>query len=104
MSEIYKKIEKEVEQLETIENWNDRVNRMKEIKEQISFEQERLGELINMILKDDIKETNKKKKYDKLDLENLVNNFKQTDNIDEKIKYYHLITNYVNNVEKQLFS
>jgi hypothetical protein len=57
-----------------------------------------------MILKDDIKETNKKKKYDKLDLENLVNNFKQTDNIDEKIKYYHLITNYVNNVEKQLFS
>lgn len=105
MSEIYKLIEKEVEQLESIENWSDRVNKMKEIKERISSEQKKLNDLINMVLKDEVKADGdkKKKKSDKMDLETLVNHFKQSDNLDEKIKYYHLINSHVSEVEKQLF-
>jgi NADH:ubiquinone oxidoreductase subunit D len=105
MSEIYKTLEKEVEQLESIENWSERVNKMKEIKENITVEQQKLNELVNMVLKDEVKEADKKKKKtDKTDLESLVNIFKQSENLDDKIKYYHLINAHVNEVEKQLFS
>lgn len=105
MSEIYKSLEKEVEHLETIENWNERVNKMKEIKEKIVIEQQKLNDLINMVLKNGSKEVDKKKKKtEKLDLENLVNSFKQSENIDDKIKYYNLINSYVSDIEKQLFS
>lgn len=105
MSEIYKTLEKEVEQLEAIENWSDRVHKMKEIKEKIASEQQKLNKLVNMVLKDEVNEIDKKKKKpEKLDLESLVNNFKQADNLDDKIIYYHLINAHVNEVEKQLFS
>jgi hypothetical protein len=102
MSEVYKTLEKEVEQLELIENWSVRVNKMKEIKEKITLEQEKLNELVNMVSKNESQqETDKKKK--KTDLETLVNNFKQSENLDDKIKYYHLIHTHVSEVEKQLF-
>jgi len=106
MSEIYKTLEKEVEKMESIDNWNERVNKMKEIKEKITIEQQKLNELVNMVLKDDIKQDTdkKKKKSDKPDLETLVNSFKNAENLDEKIKYYHLINSSVTDVEKQLFS
>jgi hypothetical protein len=105
MSEIYKTLEKEVEQLESIENWSERVNKMKEIKDKITSEQQKLNELVNMVLKDEIKQDSdkKKKKSDKTDLESLVNSFKNAENLDDKIKYYHLINSHVTEVEKQLF-
>lgn len=107
MSEIYKILEKELEKLESIENWSERVNKMKEIKEKIALEQQKLNELVNMVLKDDLAELNtknKKTKTDKLDLENLVNNFKHAQTITDKIKYYHLINANISEIEKQLFS
>jgi CII-binding regulator of phage lambda lysogenization HflD len=104
MLEIYKTLEKEVEELELIENWSDRVNKMKEIKEQITTEQQKLNDLVNIIVKDNINIYSDKKKKNKLDLETLVNNFKYSENLDDKIKYYHLIQSYVNKIEKQLFN
>ena len=47
MSEIYKTLEKEVEQLESIDNWSERVNKMKEIKEKIASEQQKLKKLMS---------------------------------------------------------
>jgi hypothetical protein len=104
MLEIYKTLEKEVEELELIENWSERVNKMKEIKEQITTEQQKLNDLVNIIVKDNINIYSDKKKKNKLDLETLVNNFKYSENLDDKIKYYHLIQSYVNKIEKQLFN
>lgn len=102
MSKIYNTLEKEVDQLESIENWSTRVDKMKEIKEKITVEQQKLNDLINMVLKDDVKKVANKNKT--INLEKLINNFKQSENLDDKIKYYHLINSYINEVEKQLFS
>jgi len=102
MSKIYNTLEKEVDQLESIENWSTRVNKMKEIKDKINVEQQKLNDLINIVLKDDVKEVANKNKT--INLEKLINNFKQSENLDDKIKYYHLINSYINEVEKQLFS
>lgn len=109
-SEIYNLLEKEVDQLESIENWNDRVIKMKGIREQILEQQQKLGDLISMVFKNELpkqktelqNQTEVKKKK-KQNLDNLVVSFKEADTIEEKIKLYHLINSHINDIESQLF-
>ncbi len=107
MSEVFKTLEQEVQSLESIESWNEKISKMKEIKEKILVEQQKLSELVNMVIKNETKsdaEKKKKSKNDKHDLDTLVSSFKDADNLEEKIKLYHLINSQINDVEKQLFS
>ncbi len=107
MSEVFKTLEQEVQSLESIESWNEKISKMKEIKEKILVEQQKLSELVNMVIKNEIKsdqDKKKKSKNDKYDLDTLVASFKDADNLEEKIKLYHLINSQINDVEKQLFS
>ena len=99
MSDIFK----EVEELDSIENWNDKITKMKEIKEKISIEKQKLSELVNVIGKNEFKDENKKKK-NKTDLDSLLLSFKNTTILEEKIKLYQLISSHINEVEKELFS
>ncbi len=112
MSSIYNLLESEIQELESIENWNDKIVKMKEIKEKITVEQQKLNEMINMLLKNEpvsLIQTQSKpdqdtKKKKKQDLETLVQKFKEADTIEEKIKLYNLISYHINEVESQLFS
>lgn len=108
MSEIFKTLELEVQNLESIDSWNEKISKMKEIKEKILLEQQKLSELVNMVIKNESKQDNeikkKKSKNDKQDLDSLVSSFKDANNLEEKIKFYHLINTHINDVEKQLFS
>jgi hypothetical protein len=108
MSEVFKTLEQEVQNLDSIESWNEKISKMKEIKEKIVFEQQKLSELVNMVIKNEIKPENeikkKKSKNDKQDLDSLVSSFKEANNLEEKIKLYYLINSHINDVEKQLFS
>ena len=99
MSDIFK----EVEELDSIENWNEKITKMKEIKEKISLEKQKLSELVNVISKNEFKDENKKKK-NKPDLDSLLLSFKNANTIEEKIKLYQLISSHINEVEKELFS
>jgi hypothetical protein len=76
---------------------------MKEIKEKISLEKQKLSELVNVISKNEFKDDNKKKK-NKPDLDSLLLSFKNANTIEEKIKLYQLISSHINEVEKELFS
>ena len=102
-SEIYNLLEKEVNQLESIENWNDRVIKMKEIREQILEEQQKLGELVSMVLKNDLPNQTETKKKKKQNLDNLVVSFKDASTLEEKIKLFHTINSHINDIESQLF-
>jgi NADH:ubiquinone oxidoreductase subunit D len=111
MSEIYtplhgyKSLEIEVNELESIDNWNDKINKMKELKEKINLEQEKLNNLISSIVKYDItdEENNKSSDVQKMDLDYLIHTFKSSQNLDEKIKLYQLISTNIRETEKQLF-
>ena len=108
MSEVFKTLEQDVQNLESIESWNEKISKMKEIKEKILLEQQKLSDLVNMVIKNESKPENevkkKKSKNDKLDLDSLVLSFKNATTLEEKIKLYHLINTHINDVEKQLFS
>jgi len=101
-SESYSQLEAEVNNLESIENWTERVEKMKELREQIVKEQNQLAQMVSSILKNDLSQMEVKKKK-KQDLDNLVSNFKNASTIEEKIKLYHLINSHITDIEKQFF-
>ena len=108
MSEVFKTLEQEVQNLDSIESWNEKISKMKEIKDKILFEQQKLSELVNMVIKNESKPENdvkkKKSKNDKQDLDSLVSSFKDATTLEDKIKLYYLINSNINDVEKQIFS
>ena len=102
MSNIYNKIENDILNLDNINSWNDKINKIKDIKQNISDEQKKLNELINKVLQNNQDyQVNKKKKYD---LDTLISEFNNSNDIQTKIELYHLISYTIDNIEKQLFS
>ena len=101
-SEIYKQLEQEVNKLDKIESWSERVDKMKEIREKIVEEQEKLAQLVSMVLKNEPSQIETKKKK-KQNLDNLVSSFKNAQTLEEKIKLYHIINSHINNIESELF-
>jgi hypothetical protein len=87
MSDIIKNLNIEVENIDSIENWNEKITKMKEIKEKISLEKQKISDLVNTIVKNEYKDENKKKK-NKIDLDSLLISFKNANTFEEKIKLY----------------
>ena len=111
MSNNYIKLERELNMLENIEDWNEKIEMMKTLKTKIGKEQERLSELINIVSKDDIKEELVNKLYDNIKTENdnnnlklLIEQFEKSTNIEEKISLFNNINIIINKIEKQLFN
>ncbi len=101
-SQTYKQLEQEVSELETIDNWTTRVEKMKEIRCKINEEQTKLSQLTSQIIKNNLEQVEVKKKK-KQNLDNLVSNFKNADTLEEKIKLYQIINSYIKNIQLQLF-
>jgi len=60
MSDVVKELSIEVENLDSIENWNEKIIKMKEIKEKILVEKQKLSDLVNTIGKNEFNESKKK--------------------------------------------
>ena len=101
-SETYNQLETQVNQLESIDNWTERVEKMKELRGLIVEEQNQLAQLVSMVLKNESGQVEVKKKK-KQDLDNLVSNFKNASTLEEKIKLYHIINSHITDIEKQIF-
>ena len=72
----------------------------------IQLKYENIIKLHKMIEKEETKleklndkiERNVKSKYDDLELETIISKFNKTDNIEKKIKYYHSISNKIDDI------
>ena len=96
-------LENELNQIESITNWNDKYIKLKELKSKISEEQENIKDLIDKINNDEPIYEIKKKKLKGLDLNELIENFNNSDNLEDKIKYYDMINYYIKDMDTQLF-
>jgi septal ring factor EnvC (AmiA/AmiB activator) len=103
VSDTFNQLESHVNQLELIENWTERVEKMKELRGKIVEEQEKLTQMISILLKNDSGQIDVKKKK-KQDLDNLVSNFKNASTLEEKIKLYHIINSSIADIEKEIFN
>jgi hypothetical protein len=105
MFNIYKNLEKEVDNLESLENWNDKSYKMTNIKDRIAIEQQKLNNLINSILKNEVTlDFELDLETGQLDLETLILKFKKSENFEDKLKYYYLINNNINEITRHLFT
>ena len=93
-------IEKEINNLDNILDWSSKIKKMKEVKEQIITQRNKLNSLIEIINSGDIKKNKKKKD---LSLDDLLKQFEETENIEEKVKLFNQIQYIIKENERELF-
>jgi hypothetical protein len=93
-------IEKEINNLDNILDWSSKIKKMKEVKEQIITQRNKLNYFIEIINSGDIKKNKKKKD---LSLDDLLKQFEETENIEEKVKLFNLIQYIIKENERELF-
>jgi len=96
------KIEKELEELSTMESQDLKIKKMVCIKEKIAKEQKKLEELSDSLLMDDDSKSKKKLKKG-IQLDQLVKSFEESEDLEQKIKLYQDIKLYISSVEESLF-
>jgi hypothetical protein len=93
-------IEKEINNLDDILDWSSKIKKMKELKEQIITHRNKLNSFIEIINSGDVKKNKKKKD---LSLDDLLKQFEETENIEEKVKLFNQIQYIIKENERELF-
>jgi hypothetical protein len=93
-------IEKEINNLDDILDWSSKIKKMKELKEQIITHRDKLNSFIEIINSGDVKKNKKKKD---LSLDDLLKQFEETENIEEKVKLFNQIQYIIKENERELF-
>ena len=93
-------IEKEIESIDNIKEWSLKVKKMKEIKDKITEEKNKINSFIDMINNNTYKSKNKKK----ISLDDLINEYSKADDIEIKVKTFCLIQAKIKETENELFN
>lgn len=93
-------IEKEINNLDDILDWSSKIKKMKELKEQIITHRDKLNSFIEIINSSHVKKNKKKKD---LSLDDLLKQFEETENIEEKVKLFNQIQYIIKENERELF-
>ena len=112
MSKEIQDFEKEVNSIDDIKEWSKKMVKIKEIKDKIVNEIKKMNELLenlngNEIKKPGIKDTSLKSKAflpkKKKDLDNLLEEYENTKNLEEKVKLFNHIQYLIKECEGELF-
>jgi len=90
-------IESKIDSLNNLENWDKRINLVKEIKQDIKNEDSAINELLNNL--DKVVAVSKKK----IKLEDAITEFDKITDINKKIEYYQFLNNHIKQLESELF-
>jgi hypothetical protein len=89
-------IEEQINNLDSIDNWNDKIESIKEIKENIKEEEKNIDELLLQL-------DNPSKKKINIDVDLIIQKINESTDIEKKIKYYHKLSFFIENLEQELF-
>jgi hypothetical protein len=90
-------IEAKINNLDNIKNWNDKIESIKEIKENIKEGKKNIDELLLQL------DTQKEMKKIDIDVDLIIQKINESTDIERKIKYYHKLSFYIENLEQELF-
>ena len=96
-----KKIQENIDQLKTIDNLKDKINKMKEIKLDITNEESKSNKLLEKLNDNKPK---KDKKYKKLKLDQIEKIFEEEKDFNEKINIYNHLCYKIDKIEEELFN
>lgn len=94
-------LEKEVDSLDDLKEWSNKINKMKELKEQIIIQKVKINNLIEMINSGEVKKSKKRK--DTRSIDELTREYDNTTEIFEKVKLFNLIQSMIKESELELF-
>jgi len=98
-------LEKEIEGLDDIKEWSDKIIRMKELKEKITLQKSKINILLETINSGEVKKAKKTKKdkESKVNLDDLLKEFETCENVDDKVKLFNQIQMLIKESELELF-
>lgn len=93
-------IEVEIEKLDEIKDWSSKIKKMREIKETINYQKNKINNLIEMINSGDVK---KLKKKSEMSIEDALYKFETCESLEDRIKLFNIIQNMMRDIENELF-
>ena len=98
-------LEKEIEGLDDIKEWSDKIIKMKELTEKITLQKSKINTLLETINSGEVKKAKKTKKDkdSKVNLDDLLKEFETCENIDDKVKLFNQIQMLIKESELELF-
>jgi hypothetical protein len=92
-------IEKEILTINSLQSWDNKLDKIKQIKHYIVSEKSKLNDYIDNITKDNFESIESNYSLDKL-----LTKFNNTQSIESKIKYYNMIIYFINQTNSHLFN
>lgn len=96
-------LEKEIDNLDDIKEWSQKIQKMKELQERINLQKIKINSLFESINSGEIKKVKKSKKDKDLNLDELLKEFETCENVDDKIKLFNQIQYLIKESELELF-
>lgn len=93
-------LEEEITNLDDITEWASKIKKMKEIKDKLILQKNKINHFISMVNSDEIKKISKKKKH--LTIDELLKEFGVSEDIEEKIKIFNQIQLIVKDCEGEM--
>jgi hypothetical protein len=100
MSKEIQDLEKEIDEIDNIKDWGEKITKSKEIKEKIINQKEKLNVLLTNLNVGEFKKIKKKKDAS---LNDLFIEFEECKNIEEKVKIFNHIQSMIKDYELELF-
>jgi hypothetical protein len=91
-------IEKDIESLDDIKEWSTKLGHMKNIKEKLVLQKNKINNLIDVIQSDKIK---KNKKYKDLSIDDIINEIHTSKDIENKVKLFIQLQAIIKSTEIQ---
>lgn len=99
MNKEIETLEKEIDAIDEIKEWSEKINKMKELREKIILQKSKMNTLLESLNSNEIKKPKKKN----LNLDQLLIDYEESQNLEEKVKLFNNIQYLIKESELELF-
>jgi len=92
-------LEREIDSIDNIKEWSQKISKMKELKDKIINQKLKMNTLLESLNSNEVKKPKKKN----LNLDQLLIDYEESDNLEEKVKLFNNIQYLIKESELELF-
>jgi hypothetical protein len=92
-------LEREIDIIDDIKEWSQKINKIKELKDKLISQKLKMNTLLESLNSNEIKKPKKKN----LNLDQLLIDYEESDNLEEKVKLFNNIQYLIKESELELF-
>jgi hypothetical protein len=92
-------LEREIDSIDDIKEWSQKISKMKELKDKIINQKLKMNTLLESLNSNEVKKPKKKN----LNLDQLLIDYEESDNLEDKVKLFNNIQYLIKESELELF-